>query len=206
MIDEAIRTIGKASIQLGLSDGALKEWLNWIYGEPMTSNCDTDYFEPHLELYEYCHENSRPKVDYECANACLDGTREMLTIGLDELGADEVFGSGTVPTLAELVSRLDKHNEKGSQMLVDLLVHCHYWHLASVADLIQETQSVPSMASFFQNLSHTFAVKSFNATQEDEPEHAISAPHPMSPHAYHSYGDGDTACCGRRLHAPIAYE
>ena len=93
MIDEAIRTVGKASIQLGLSDGALKEWFNWIYGEPMASNCDTDYFEPHLELYEYCHENSRPKVDYECANACLDGTREMLTIGLDELGADEVFGS-----------------------------------------------------------------------------------------------------------------
>jgi hypothetical protein len=206
MIDRAINATGKASIQLDMSDGALEEWIDWMYGTPMTDHCDIDYLEHRLELYEYCYDHFHPEIDHECANACLDGIRAMLTNGVEDWGADEMFESGRIPPLPELAIRLGKHSEKGVEMLVDLLVHIDYWDPISVVDLVKDMKSEPRLALLFHKLTCAFAIKSFNVTQEDGPEHAISAPDPMSPHAYHSFPASENACCGRRLHAPVVFE
>jgi hypothetical protein len=171
----------------------------------MADHADINCLEQVLQLYEYCHDHYHPEIDHKCANACLDAIRAMLTNGVEDWGADEMLESGRIPSLSELAIRLGKHNEKGVQMLVDLLVHFDYWDPASVVDLVKDMESQPRVAPLFHKLTCAFAAKSFNATQEDGPEHAISTPDPMSPHAYHSYRASETACCERRaFRAPIA--
>jgi len=198
MIDRAVKTTGKASIQLGMSDGALEEWIDWLYGgSPMRDHFNIDRLEQRLELYEYCHDHFYPQVDHKCANACLDGIREMLAKGLDYSGAEEVFTGSVIPTIGELATRLGKHSEKGVQMLVDLLVHYDYGDQMSAITLVKDMDSEPRLAPLFHKLTYAFAVKSFNETQEDGPELAISTPDPMSLHAYHSYPASKTACCGQ---------
>jgi hypothetical protein len=163
----------------------------------MADHFNIDYLEHHLELYGYCYDHFHPQLDHKCANACLDGIRAMLAKGLDYFGAEEVFTGSIIPTLGELAIRLGKHSEKGVQMLVDLLVHYDYGDQMSAITLVKDMDSEPRLAPLFHKLTCAFAVKSFNATQEDGPEHAISTPDPMALHAYHSYPASKMACCGQ---------
>jgi hypothetical protein len=84
MIDEAFKTTGKGSIQLKLSHGALEQWIKRLYGEPLEKNNESKYLKSLLELYEYSHNQFHTEVDYGCANACLDGIREMLLFDFDD--------------------------------------------------------------------------------------------------------------------------
>ncbi|KAM0702430.1 hypothetical protein Q7P35_009858 [Cladosporium inversicolor] len=163
-----------------------------------------------LELYEYSHTQFPSQVDHQCANACLDGIRAMLDFDFDEYCEVDIFGNKDIPTLVDVVTRLDKFNEKGVQMLVDILVHSNpRRRRASIAaDMIKNTGPVPGLAGFFQKLSYAFAIKYSNATpdEEDDPDEVVSAPDPMSPHAYHSRSEGESLCCHRLPPMPIATE
>lgn len=198
MIDEAVKTTGTDSIQLNLSHGALEGWAKLLYGEPLGENNNNVYLKPLLELYEYSQTQFHPEVDHRCANACLDGIRQMLAFDFREYYEFDIFGWNNYPTLVEVAARLDKFNGKGVQMLVDMLVHSSEmcWNAEAVDNMIKHIESVPCLTSFFQKLSAAFAIRACNATNED-PECVISTPDPMSPHAYHSRREGATLCCGR---------
>jgi hypothetical protein len=64
-----------------------------------------------------------------------------------------------------------------------------------VANMVKDIEPVPDLASFFQKLSVAFAIRTWNATQEEGPKYVRSTPDPMSPHAYHSKRENDTRCC-----------
>lgn len=129
MIDEAVKNTGKYSIQLKMSHGALEQWIKRLYGEPLTDNNNSDDFRSLLELFEYSHTQFHPETDHRCANACLDGIREMLDFDFRENYEFDIFGWNNYPTLVEVVTRLDKFNSKGVQMLVDMLVHSNETYL-----------------------------------------------------------------------------
>lgn len=200
-IDQASRTSGKVSIKLDLSNGALKYWVDWIYGKPMRDNDEFDDVELLLELHEYCYSQfHHPHVDHKCANACLDGIRTMLDFGINHCGLNDFFGIDGLLSLAEVVTRLEKPGGKGVQMLVDMLVYGDTWKSdhPAIADLIENTESATALAPVFQKLSFALAIKTHNLMHEGDADNVVSTPDPMSPHAYHSYAASDTACCGRR--------
>lgn len=127
MIDHALTTTGQASIRLNLSHGALTEWTKWLYGTQMgDANTDTRYvwyLAPLLELYEHSYIQFRPEIDHKCANACLDAMLATLEHHLESSEDINIFGSNSVPSLVDLITTLEKCNGKGTQMLVDLIVH-----------------------------------------------------------------------------------
>jgi len=212
MIDHALATGGRATIRLNLSQGALAEWTKWLYGTKMGDpNADTPdivYLPPLLELYEYSHIQFRPEVDHKCANACLDAMLVILEYDLETAEDINIFGRGNVPTLVDFVTRLDRCNGKGTQMLVDLITHGK-WSPLIVSEMIQMIEPVPTLAGFFHKLSYAAAIahvedfnilapEDFQLDQDEMPEIPIID----SPHAYHSRREGEALCCGRQAPPP----
>lgn len=212
MIDHALASSGRATIRLNMSQGALAEWTKWLYGTkmggPNANARDVAYLTPLLELYEYSHIQFRPEVDHECANACLDAILVILEHNL-ELSEDiNIFGRGNVPTLVDFVTRLDRCNGKGTQMLVDLIVHTK-WSPLIVSEMIQMIEPVPALAGFFHKLSYATAIAHVEDFNLDAPEGSKldrdempEIPDPEEPHLYHSRREGEALCCGRQPPPP----
>ena len=205
MIDHALAVTGRAAIQLNLSHGALVECTQWLYGTPMgdanTNEPNIGYLAPLLELYEHSHIQFHPNVDHTCANACLDAMQAILNHNLQHSGDFDVFGRGNVPTLVDFVTRLDRCNGKGTQMLVDVLVHGVICPL-DVAEIIEDTEPVPALAGFFHKVSYAVAIALVHDFNLLAPEHLQlsreehpKTPDPESPHAYHSRRQGEVLCC-----------
>lgn len=207
MIDHALATGGRASIRLNLSQGALAEWTKWLYGtkmgDPNTNAPDTVYLTPLLELYEYSHIQFRPEIDHKCANACLDAILVILEYNLERAEDINIFGRGNAPTLVDFVTRLDRCNGKGTQMLVDLIVHGK-WSPIVVSEMIEMIEPVPGLAGFFHKLSYAAAiayVKEFNLGAPEDAKLDRNEM-PEEPHAYHSRREGEALCCGRQAPPP----
>ena len=212
MIDRALATTGRATLRLDLSQGALAEWTKWLYGtkmgDPNANTPDTVYLTPLLELYEYSHVQFRPEVDHNCANACLDAMLVILEYNLESSDDIEIFGRNNVPTLVDFVTRLDKCNGKGTQMLVDLIVH-EKWCPIVLSEMIQMIEPAPALAGFFHKMSYAAAiahVEDFNMLAPEDckldQDEIPKIPNPKSPHAYHSRREGELLCCGRQASLP----
>lgn len=212
MIDHALATTGRPIPRLNLSQGALAEWTKWLYGtkmgDPNADTPDTVYLTPLLELYDHSHSQFRPEVDHRCANACLDAMLVVLEYNLESAEDINIFGRGTVPALVDFVTRLDKCNGKGTQMLVDLIAHGK-WSPLIVSEMIQMIEPVPALAGFFHKMSYAAAiahVEDFNTLapedcqldQDDMPE----IPDVEGPRADHSRREGEALCCGRQAPPP----
>ena len=212
MIDHALTTTGQASIRLNLSHGALTEWTKWLYGTQMgdanTNTRDVWYLAPLLELYEHSHIQFRPEIDHKCANACLDAILATLEHHLEDPEDLIIFGSNSVPSLVDFVTRLDKCNGKGTQMLVDLIVHEKMSPL-DVSEMIQMIEPMPALAGFFRKMSYAVAIELVEDRDTLAPEHCKlemdnlpKIPNPESPHAYHSRREDEALCCGRQAPPP----
>ncbi|GAB7325733.1 hypothetical protein MBLNU13_g09692t1 [Cladosporium sp. NU13] len=165
---------------------------------------DLAHLEPLLDSYEYAHNHSRPEVDHKCANACLDAMINILDEELDGLIKTNVFGRGNIPTLLDFVTKLDRCNGQGTQIVVDLIVHSQRDAL-DVSNIIKNIAPEPGLLDFFYKLSYAIAIQAWNDSKiHDEPgsNYRVPVPNPMKEHSYHSRREGEALCCGRQPPPP----